>query len=62
MAAPQVSGVAALIVAENPNISVAKLREKLLKSVDKLDSLTGKVSSGGAPQRGKGRRSVRRIK
>jgi len=47
MAAPHVSGVAALIVAEYPNISVAKLREKLLRSVDKLDSLSGKVSSGG---------------
>jgi subtilisin family serine protease len=47
MATPQVSGVAALIVAANPNISVAKLRERLLKSVDKLDSLSGKVASGG---------------
>ena len=47
MAAPHVSGVAALIVAANPNISVTKLRERLLKSVDKMDSLTGKVSSGG---------------
>jgi subtilisin family serine protease len=47
MATPQVSGVAALIVASEPNISVAKLRERLLNSVDKLDSLTGKVASGG---------------
>jgi subtilisin family serine protease len=47
MAAPQVSGVAALIVAANPNITVAKLRERLLKSVDKIDALNGKVSSGG---------------
>ena len=47
MAAPHVSGVAALIVAANPNISVAKLRERLLRSVDKLDSLSGKISSGG---------------
>jgi len=42
-----VSGVAALIVAANPNISVTKLKEKLLKCVDKVDSLNGKVASGG---------------
>ena len=47
MATPQVSGVAALIVAANPNISVTKLKEKLLKCVDKVDSLNGKVASGG---------------
>ncbi len=47
MAAPQVSGVAALIVANEPNITVVKLREKLLNSVDKLDSLSGKIVSGG---------------
>jgi subtilisin family serine protease len=47
MATPQVSGVAALIVAANPNISVAKLRERLLKGVDKIDALNGKVASGG---------------
>ena len=47
MATPQVSGVAALIVANEPNISVAKLRERILNSVDKIDSLNGKVASGG---------------
>jgi subtilisin family serine protease len=47
MATPQVSGVAALIVATNPKISVTELRKRLLKCVDKLDSLSGKVSSGG---------------
>ena len=47
MAAPQVSGVAALILASEPNLSVAKLRERLLGSVDKLDSLNGKVATGG---------------
>ena len=47
MATPQVSGVAALIVANEPNISVAKLRERILNSVDKIDSLSGKVASGG---------------
>lgn len=47
MATPQVSGVAALIVSVNPNISVAKLKERLLKSVDKCDALNGKIASGG---------------
>lgn len=47
MATPYVSGVAALILASEPNLSVEKLRERLLKSVDKLDSLNGKIESGG---------------
>ena len=47
MATPQVYGVADLIISASPNISVAKLKERLLKSVDKIDSLTGKIASGG---------------
>ena len=47
MATPYVSGVAALIVANEPNITLAKLRARILSSVDKLDSLNGKVESGG---------------
>jgi subtilisin family serine protease len=47
MATPYVSGVAGLILANNPKISVEKLREKILSSVDKLDSLEGKIESGG---------------
>lgn len=47
MATPYVSGVAALIIANEPNISVEKLRERVLASVDKLDALGGKVASGG---------------
>jgi subtilisin family serine protease len=47
MAAPQVSGVAALIVANNPKITVEQLKERLLRSVDTIDSLKGKVASGG---------------
>jgi len=47
MATPHVSGVAALIISASPNISVEKLKERLLKSVDKIDSLSGKVASGG---------------
>ena len=47
MATPVISGVAALIVAHNPNIIVEQLREKILASVDPLDSLKGKVATGG---------------
>jgi subtilisin family serine protease len=47
MATPQVSGVAALILATSPDLKVDKLRDRLLNSVDKLDSLNGKVSTGG---------------
>jgi len=47
MATPEVSGVAALVLAVNPDLSVKELRDRLLKSVDKLDSLNGKVSTGG---------------
>ena len=48
MATPYVSGVAALIIANEPKISMEKLRERLLKSVDKIDSLNGKVAQRGA--------------
>jgi len=47
MATPYVSGVAALVLAAEPNLTVAKLRERILKSVDKLDNLADKVQSGG---------------
>jgi subtilisin family serine protease len=47
MATPVVSGVAALIVAENPRISVDDLKKRLLASVDPLPVLKGKVSTGG---------------
>ena len=47
MAAPQVAGVAALILASEPKLSVEKLRQRLLKSIDKIDSLNGKVENGG---------------
>ncbi len=47
MAAPQVSGVAALIKAEYPNLTTAQIKEAILNSVDKLPSLSGKVKSNG---------------
>jgi thermitase len=47
MATPMVSGVAALVLSKRPQLSVNELRSVLLKSVDKLPHLNGKVSTGG---------------
>lgn len=47
MATPFVAGVAGLVLSVEPNLSVKELRERLLSSVDALDALQGKVSSGG---------------
>ena len=47
LAAPVVTGVAALALSSQPNLSVAQLRSLLLDSVDKLPGLRGKVSTGG---------------
>lgn len=47
MATPVVSGVAGLVLSIEPHLSVKELRERLLKSADKLDSLNGKIITGG---------------
>jgi subtilisin family serine protease len=47
MATPVVSGVAALILSVNPDLSMTDLRRRLLDTVDKLPALDGRVSSGG---------------
>ncbi len=47
MAAPQVAGIAALILASEPKLSMAKLRERIMKSSDPIDTLLGKVVVGG---------------
>ncbi len=47
LAAPQVAGVAALIKSVYPNITNLGLRRAILKSVDKVSALSGKVSTGG---------------
>lgn len=47
MATPVVSGVAALVLSLEPDISNKELRERLLASVDRLDSLSGRIMSGG---------------
>jgi thermitase len=47
MATPVVAGVAALVLAKDPHMTVDQLRKHLLNSVDKLPSLKGKVLTGG---------------
>jgi subtilisin family serine protease len=47
MATPFVAGVAGLVLSVEPNLSVKELRERLFESVDKIDSLKGKVLTGG---------------
>ncbi len=47
MATPVVSGVAALVLANEPRLTVDELRRRILESVDKLESLRGKVATGG---------------
>lgn len=47
MATPVVSGVAALVLAEHPRMSVDELRKKLLASTDPIVALKGKTATGG---------------
>jgi subtilisin family serine protease len=47
MAAPHVSGAAALILAAHPSADVAEIRRRLLDTVDPLPSLDGRVATGG---------------
>ena len=47
MATPVVAGVAALIVAEHPRMSVDDVRKKLLASTDPIVALKGKTVTGG---------------
>ena len=47
MATPNVAGVAGLVVAAEPGISMKDLRERLLASVDPLPALKGKTLTGG---------------
>ncbi|MCU1267060.1 MAG: Subtilisin-like serine protease [Acidobacteria bacterium] len=47
MATPVVAGVAALVLANDPKLTVDELRRNLLGSVDKLPGLKTKVATGG---------------
>jgi subtilisin family serine protease len=42
-----VSGVAALMLSENPNLTPPELKKLIMSSVDKANNLKGKVASGG---------------
>jgi len=47
MATPYVTGALAMFISANPTMKAADVKAQLLKSVDKLDVLAGKVQSGG---------------
>ena len=47
MAAPHVSGVAALVLSREPGLSNADLKQRLISTTRALPSLSGKVVSGG---------------
>ena len=47
MAAPQVSGAAALILSVAPSLSATAVKARILEGVDKLPSLAGRVITGG---------------
>jgi hypothetical protein len=47
MASPHVAGVAALLLAGKPDLTVAKLKNAILKGVDKKAAFANRVSTGG---------------
>jgi subtilisin family serine protease/sugar lactone lactonase YvrE len=47
MAAPHVSGAAALILSVGPHMDVGSLRQRILDQTDPVPALAGKVASGG---------------
>lgn len=47
MAAPHVSGIAALILGNHPGLTAEQVKGAIMNSVQKMGSLDGKVASGG---------------
>jgi subtilisin family serine protease len=47
MAAPHVTGAAALILARNPTLSYLQVRSLILNNVDKVSALTTRTATGG---------------
>ena len=47
MAAPQVTGVAALLKSQYPDLTTSQLKSAILEGVDTLPQLDGKVATGG---------------
>jgi subtilisin family serine protease len=47
MATPTVAAAAALMFAENPNLTAAQVRDMLMQTVEVDPDLKGKVSTGG---------------
>ena len=47
MAAPHVSGTAALILANSPSLTTAQVKSAILNNVDALPNLTGLMTTGG---------------
>jgi subtilisin family serine protease len=47
MATPHVSGLAALLLSQNPSLSPAELKQNIMNNVDSLPAFSGKIVSGG---------------
>ncbi len=46
MATPHVAGVAALVLAANPGLSMTQLREQILRNGDPISSMDGTTTTG----------------
>ena len=47
MAAPMVTGAAAMLYSSDSGLAVTEIKGRILNSVRRLDSLSGKTSTGG---------------